>query len=231
MVLGIDLGFDTAGLLQSVTSMGKTFLILFTFLILMIPIFITILNMITYNIRFRIRQITGSKKIIIDDWAKEVKGANGVEHWRIKGKKINVPVPPPNAIEINNKGKMVVEAYLTAEGELKYIEDKTQEVDSFQPLLSKDREFYINQMRKAEERRKKGIIEYVPVIASGLVLVLVMGLMFAFWEDITDPMVKVSQQNAVISQENGKTIQILQEMIQKKQIIVQAPQHTEPPPN
>ena len=149
-----------------------------------------------YKHNVRVRILTGDKTLIVDDKAKEVKTRGGVLKWKLRKMRDFVPVPPKDAIHLTKRGKYAVEAYYTPEKEYKYIIDKgiAGDTSGFNPLSTKDREFYANEMREAELYRKKAIWEYIEKLAPYAVMLVMFIMFLVFYQDIAAP--SIEMQNA-----------------------------------
>jgi len=171
---------------------------------------------IKFKHNVRIKEVVNGRKIIFDDRAKDILD-DGVAYWKLMKRKDIISVPPPEAIELSNKGKKCVECYRTETGEYIYSKDiadikgvpntllqikdkgvrekeiadwkeKNKVIDSFQPFTSKQRLILINQLKKAEAKRKKDWKDMIPSIVSiGALLILVVSLMI-FYADMAKPL-------------------------------------------
>jgi hypothetical protein len=87
-----------------------------------------ILDYISYNIKVRVRVVAKNRKIIIDDRAKIVNDKeDGVRYLRLRARRHNIPLPPAESIEVDNKGKYNIEVYYTDSEEYQYVIDKLDE--------------------------------------------------------------------------------------------------------
>ena len=76
-----------------------------------------------FKIKFRIRELTDERVIIFDDLAKEYENKKK-ERWLVLWKKkVNVQLPPSQVIDVDNKGKKVIEAYLLPGGSFVWCKD------------------------------------------------------------------------------------------------------------
>ena len=181
---------------------------------------ILVYQVIRYKHIFVVRKITGTKTLIVNDKAREWKDDKGVTYWKLMRMKDVVPLPPPDAISITKKGKYVVEAYRNEHGEYQYIYPSSgSDVSFFQPLTTNQRLILVEQIRKANSKRKMSWMEYTPLIASSATLIIVLVLVFSFWKDVTQPAVAASQSNANAAETNSQTVLLLQDIIQKRQMI------------
>jgi len=209
-----DIGamFSTSGIGDQILTV---ILILFLLLIVAAVAFLVMI-VIKFKHNVRIKEVVNGRKIIFDDRAKDILD-DGVAYWKLMKRKDIISVPPPEAIELSNKGKKCVECYRTETGEYIYSKDiadikgvpntllqikdkgvrekeiadwkeKNKVIDSFQPFTSKQRLILINQLKKAEAKRKKDWKDMIPSIVSiGALLILVVSLMI-FYADMAKPL-------------------------------------------
>ena len=71
----------------------------------------------------RIKHLTGTKKLIVYDKFRIFKSVDGVKFIQLMRRKEVLPVPPPDAIELNINGTMAVDCYYTEDGEYIFSED------------------------------------------------------------------------------------------------------------
>jgi len=152
-----------------------------------------------YKHRMVVRQVTRDKLYIIYDKVKVIK-IEGVDYWQLKKLKDIIPVPPSYAIDITKKGKFFVEAYRNENAEYVYIKDSVDKANFFQSLSTNQRLIWINQIKKAHSKKKAAWQDFAPLIASGMILIVITAILFGFWEDITKP----SLQALKINQEREK---------------------------
>lgn len=99
------------------------------FIFVMSIVFILIMFFKIFKHRIVIKELANEGRgTILFKRAKEYKDKDGITWWRLfnekdKEKKL-VPVPPPEAIELTNKGKKVVHCYRTQEGEYIFVKDR-----------------------------------------------------------------------------------------------------------
>jgi len=181
-----------------------------------------VVMILRYNIKVRVREIIGGKTRIIDERAREVKDNEGVLKWKLLWRKHHLPIPPPEAIHLTNKGKYSVEAYYLPEGEYKYVMDNGVDIEklsNFEPLDTSDREFYASEMREAEEYRQKSWKDYILPIAGLMTILAVLIVMLVFWEDIAKPGITIVDKAAGISATQHETAIIMRDILQNRQQI------------
>jgi hypothetical protein len=207
--------FKTTSTIYNITL----YVILFSFII---GIIVLIYFIKKYKHFFRVRELTGDKTRIIDDKAREIKDDTGVVKWKLLKRRHFVPVPPPEVIHLTSKGKLSVEAYYTQTGEYKYIVDNgidNKIKSTFQPLTTEDREFYANEMRKAESYRKKSMFDMIKDALPLISLLLIFILMLVFWEDIAKPGITIVEKAGEIAKSQEETTRMLRDIIQDRQTI------------
>ena len=175
-----------------------------------------------FNIKVRIRELTGNKtKIIVDDKARVTKDAEGTIWWNLFKSKVNIPPAPADSIDISSNGKKVVEFYKTEDGQFVPINDATMTVDGFlfEPLTTSQRSILVGQIRKAEARKKQGWKDVlVPIVALGALVLLVVSLM-VFWGDLAKPVLEMGEQQASMVNSMTSLVNRIDTVINDKQIL------------
>lgn len=234
---------DWRGLLSTVGDIA------FWLVALVIILAITLYLMFVANFKHkvRIKEITNGRKIIFDDRAREVE-VDGVKFWNLLKKKDIIPVPPPEAIEINHMGKKCVEVYKTEYGDYRFAKDtakieeppkeileikdtvkreeglkKWQEenkiIDTFHPLTTKQRVILISQIRKAQEKKTKKWQDMILPIAGIAALVVIVVALMIFYEDMGKPLLAMADRQTTYEAQKTEQLQILKEIKLGIQII------------
>ncbi|MBD3253128.1 hypothetical protein GF386_05325 [Candidatus Pacearchaeota archaeon] len=191
--------------------------------------------MFKHRVRLRIVTKKDRPNVIQDFRARKVI-VDGVSYWKLLTFKRYdpLPVPPPRAIDITNKGKLITEArYYTGTGEYEYLVDDV-ESKRFQPFTTNQRLSLINQIKKANSKKKATWQEHLPTIVSIAGLVIMLTLVFVFWKDITQPSLNAMSKADSITDKQLEIMKVWQEIIQKKQLISEkeiADNLPDPPPN
>jgi len=167
--------------------------------------FIGVVSKFKYKVR--IREIVNGRKVIIDDRARLVK-KDGLEYWQLMKLKDKLPLPPPEVIDIDNKGKRVVEVYRTEKGEHFWVHDN-HIVKDFQPITTEERAFLINSYKRSEERRGKKWTEHLPMLAGLAALVLIVICLMVFYNDMAKPLLEMGEK---YNANKELDLQILQEV-------------------
>ena len=84
--------------------------------------------LLKYKHKVRLKQCTATGKLIKDTKAREYE-EDGVKYWRFLYKKMYAPVPPAVAINIDKRGKLCAECYVTETGEVIWIKDEWKEAN------------------------------------------------------------------------------------------------------
>ena len=193
-------------------------------------------------------QVVNGRKIIIDDKAREFKDRDGVMYWQLLRRNEKIPVPPPEAIEIDNKGKKCVEAYRTETGEYVFAQDRgniqeipkqllkikndaerkekieewkksNRVIDAFQPLTTKQRVILVNQIRKAQEKKTKRWQDYIlPIAGIGALVIITIALM-VFYADMAKPLLDMADKQNNYATIQKEQLQILKEIKNDIQVI------------
>ena len=178
--------------------MDLTYIIIWGFFgIVLIGLLLFWLSYRSYDYQVRIRQVTGTKvKLIADGVGKIKKDEDRVEYLSLFNKVCNLnalPLPPNEAIDYNPKKKRkVVEAWYDEENGITYINDDGKAL-GFQPLTTKQRSMFVNQIRKKEARKVKKWTDNIPLIAGLTTLVLIIVVVLLFWGEAIKPIQAAAQ--------------------------------------
>ena len=145
-----------------------------------------IITLLTYNIKYRVRLVTGGANIVFDDRAREVKVKGVVKEWQLLRRRHKVPIPPSEVISPTKKGGLTVEAFYTPEGQYEYAQPAF-EVKSIDPLSSDDKTFYASQYKDSLKYKTMDWNSIIMVATSGAVLVTVLVIALIFVKDIVAP--------------------------------------------
>lgn len=251
--------------------------------IIAIGITMTLFLFIFFELQYKhnviIKEIVSGRKIVRKYKAKDYIDKDGVKWWRLAKEKIKsrklMPLPPEQAIEIDQKGKKWVECYRTEGDELIFLKDtskmetfpeeliakipdeikkitdpaerkeeeekwkkKVKEdwmkehnvVEPYQPLTTKQRLIYVNNIRKAESRKAfSWQQQLVPLASIGLVCIIVISLI-VFWGEIAAPAITANSQAVEISKNQLEMTKLLREIKTGQQYIGDQPSPEIPPP-
>ena len=191
--------------------------------------------------KFRIKEVINGRKVIFDDKAREFKNSEGVTWWQLYKKKIKMSMPPPEAIEIDNKGRKCVEAYRTEAGELIYALDKAKiqdvpkevlqikdigekeqalkkwreennVIDAYQPYTTKQRLIMISEHKKALMKKTKKWQEYIMPIAGIAALTIIVVSLMIFYGDMGKPLLEMADKQNNYANIQKEQLLVIQEI-------------------
>lgn len=179
------------------TSSALDLVMYIILLIVLLALGFYINSILQYKYKVEVIMNTGGKDVAIDDKAKEIKDSSGT-YWKLFKLKETIPAPPSEAIYLNNKGNIKSRCIYSKEGSFEWIDAtipaKKKDSDlhnNFDVLTTKHRSILVNQIIKAEERKKKNWKEYIPMIAGLGAIVILVVCMLIYWEQIVRPVVEV----------------------------------------
>lgn len=201
---------------------------------LMVIMLIILLGLISFlvleNVRYPyfvvIRELGANRKIIHYDKGAETE-SNGVKYLQLRRRRDLIALPPSEAIEITRKGKKHIEMYYNPqEQSYTYLYDTNKPEASFDALTTNQRISLVNQTVKAFARKQKTLSEILAQYAAMGALVIIVVSLFIFYGDIAKPVLDMGgqvsgfmQEATKIADKQAETTAMLQEIIQKKQII------------
>lgn len=211
-------------LLQAAATGTDFMMITLTVLIIIIMAvfviwFIWFFRKFEHKITIRKKTKGNTDKIIFDKYryVKKKGEAETIQLWSTKEYK---PTPPDDAKDFTKKGKEYVECYESDTGEFKYIEaDEKLSIPTFTAIDTDDKEFYANAFVQAQKLKRKGILEFLTENIGLIIIVLIFLITLAFWEEITLPMIKVSEANKDIAIAQAEILENLESIIRDRQYI------------
>lgn len=204
----------------------------------------------SFKHKVRVKDVVNGRKIISDEKAREFKDRDGVVYWQLLRKRQLIPVPPPDCIEIDKRGRKCVEAYKTETGEFVFAKDtasisgvpkeileiKNKEeraekikewqeenniINAFQPLTTQQRILYLNQLKKAEAKKTKPWQDYIlPVAAIGALVILVVSMMI-FYGDMARPLLDMADKQNAYAKIQGEQLKMIKDIKNNVQTLTQ----------
>jgi hypothetical protein len=199
-----------------------------------------IYRLTAYNKECVIKNVTGGGTPLREkDWAKQKKDKEtGALYWRLKKRKLTIPRPPAKAIGMTRKGKEYAEFYDVGQNNLvpidasisSFTEDKNF-IEAYQPVTETQRSFIINQIKKSQLMKTKGLTELLMMATPYIALVMILAIFLLFLNDGMKPIIE----QAKIAQEGTKTFlqaaQLLSDKCGNVQVIGSRPLGNFTPPN
>lgn len=178
------------------------YLLIFLILILIGVVIYIIVDRRKYRHLVEVRELSKGRKLIYHDKAKDYKGKDGGNFWKLKKEKDSVKrylsVPPDEAIELNNKGQKCVTIYRDDTGSYQYQVDGTNNLGSevdIQPLKTNHRITMMDNFKKAQERSPgQFLMKYGVPLGFGLLCVILLVSVLIFWGEIAKPAVEIYRQ-------------------------------------
>ncbi len=188
---------------------------------------VIILFILSFKHHVRIREYGANGVMsIIDDRAKEVKDKDGNLVLKLRKKRVKIPMPPKEAVDINQKGKWVIEVYRLSSGVYQYcntvqnekdLKETTKEINAFEPLTDTKKIFYLNQIAKAKKDEGLDKEKLFMTLGSLAFVLILVGIVIFGWADFMEPVQQTAVQMYEIAQTQAEITRMLQEMIQNKQ--------------
>lgn len=172
-----------------------------------------------FVVRVRLRVLTSSYDKIIDTvgrFRKDKDGVEGLEIWRYKLKRL--PLPPPEALGITGTGKYAVEIEIDDSGSARYIAIEKNK-RKYEPFDTNDQLFYLNEMRKAAQRKKMALSEILLQLAPITAVIIIFVISLVYWGEVMQPAIDFGKDNAKIATTQKETVEILRDIMRKEQLI------------
>lgn len=159
----------------------------------------------SFKFRIRIREIINGRQIVSEDRAKRKKDRDGIYWWKLRKLRVKIPEPPSECIDINRKGKKVLELFRADDGSFipisvnfDYTAWKKEQLDSkkveaFKPFSSNQRAMYVHELRESETYKKKKLGEILMGLAPYIAIVLILVIFMLFFGEVVKPIGSLSE--------------------------------------
>lgn len=198
--------------------------------------------MMQFKHKLRVREVVNGRMIVFDDKAREMKTKEGLVQWQRKKNGHRMDPPPPEAIEIDRKGRKCVEVYniggdryvyaidsgKASELNIKkfdYIKDpekrkkaqdewcrKNNIIAAFEPYNSTQRTIMVTQHRKAIEKKRKNWQELILPIAGLASLTILVISLMIFWGDMAEPLLQMADKLKGFQEVTTEQLEILRDI-------------------
>ena len=153
-----------------------------------------------HKYKVEIMLLTGGKDVARDDRAREIE-VDGGKFWKLLKSKALIERPPAKAIYTDSKGRVRARCFQTDADNYVWqssetpdgIKDKDKYFENYSPLTTKQRGILVHQLRKSEDRKRKNIKEYIPMIVGLGSVVIIIVCMLIYWENIAKPAVEINK--------------------------------------
>jgi hypothetical protein len=166
----------------------------------------------SFKVNVIIREITNKRRYVTSDKAK-VKILDGVEYYYLRSRRVYLNIPPPEALEITNKGKFFCECYHDGSAGKKtgysWIKDDTNDLlnlddDTFKPLSTQRQSQLVNRIRRAEARKGADIWMKAAPIVMSMVMVMMLAIPFIFYGELSKANTEAMQETLKITSMQAK---------------------------
>ena len=200
--------------------------------VLVLAIIGFMLYRMSFNCKVRIHYLTQGKDQLSDKRGKILKDRrDGIEKLVIAMgmfRTLKMPSPPPEATALDLKGKRCFMVEMGDDGSKRFIVRKRSEgKNEYIPLSTNDRVFYLNEDEKRLQRQKKSIADLIAAAIPYIALVIILGMLLAFWGDVVKPL---REENAAwrqytndMTQKQAEITGMLKEIIKKEQVVPSEP--------
>lgn len=244
MVEGIEQTIGNIATTSMDALSASVYPIIWTLLGIVLVIFVV--YYLSFRHKIRVRLLTSQGSVPYDDKAREVL-VDGVRFWKLMKRKDVIPVPPKEGLsilgrDILGKPKYYAEVYWSEEdGYVNILDNITKENlreniygldehgevkpiagDAFKPFTPQQRSLLVQQIRKAQDRKKKGLLDYITQLAVPLALVALFMMVLLFWEDIAKPGREMASLNVQMQEKNQQLLGELSEISAQNARVVQA---------
>lgn len=181
--------------------------------------------------KFRAWEELNSGKVWREFKAKEYKDRDGVTKWSLWegfaktlfANNKRFPKPPKNALYPDNKGKVVGIGYIKNdmvifpdEIETEFSEDKLKSL-KIEAFSSEDKSVLVNELRTAEEYKKKKLGDLVLAAAPYMAMVIIVVCFMLFFNKTVQPSIEMGNQNLQIMEKYDAMISKLDVLINNRQ--------------
>jgi len=179
----------------------------------------------TWNIKARIRYGTNTFDKVKDIKAKYDKKKDKVIFKETLFKRFNMPMPEKDCVSLGSNGGDLIEVTIKPDGSKEYIKiTKNPVAEAVHEVLnSKDKIFYLHELEKREQRKKKSLGEILLTLAPLLAIIIIIAMVLSFWGSVMEPFnerMKDAENFELKMMEHLTTTQQgLNEILSKEQII------------
>lgn len=198
--------------------------------LLMAPLLVMMWYFKTYNIQVTIKEVIGNSKTFMEHKKRaRIKVENGIAYLAIGGKinerRIQIKEPPAEALSFTKKGKKCITIFLHGNNPVYEITSPDSIPEKYkQEFFDTDAQtMYVNQLKKANSRDRKTILQTVSDHAGLIALTLIVICGLAFFDQVAAPMIKFQENQAKIEEKQADTIDALnalyRHVVENEQVI------------
>ena len=157
--------------------------------------------------------------------AKEYTNKDTIVKWRLWGSWQVTSKPPSKSTFQNEKGKMVavgflIDNHIVWSDEIKIdVSDGKLKSINFDPLVSEDRAVLVQELKSAEDYKKKKMGDLIAAAVPYIALIIILVSFMIFFGEVVQPSVTISNQNVVIMDKFDNLIERLDVMINNRPLL------------
>lgn len=241
-MVDFNIGSSLSGVYNIAADLGRALPYIMGFIILVI-IGLWFYFDKQYNKKVVLFKIVGDGFRLITDRAKLIKDSNGVPFWKLKTLKVKADVPNDNCM-VASKGGETAFGYITSTGQItwaapEYHPDKlmrkvhekgetsldAEEVKhydflkTFRPITTTQRASLAYQIEQAKLEVKLNWQQHLPLIISGVVLLLVMVVFMMFFGKVMEPIISAAEVVNSGKQVDLEIVETLERINQRLQVL------------
>lgn len=152
------------------------------------------LYLLSFKIPVRVYEKTNAGYTYVDTKARQFKTKDGVTKWRLlKWIKETHPAPNNDLIFLSSKGKPSAEAIRERGGFVQFVK---RDLNGKMPtvITGEEIQMTVNEMRRAEEYKKKKFSDLLKDIFPYIVLAMILIIFMVFFNDVVQPSVEYGNQ-------------------------------------
>jgi hypothetical protein len=163
----------------------------------------------TYKHTLIVKRLAGNAKLVSSEKMRLIENLDGSKDFQLLGSR-RLPRPPENALNLNAKGGYVIEAYYDG-NQYHWIIDTTTQADMphLKPFTQNHRTFMTLENAKADRDEGSDWKKHLPMIAGGLVIVIVLFMAYMTYENWNETAVQLNAQNVQIANSNVEIAEII----------------------
>lgn len=181
-----SIGFSGSSLMSGMDALTTMFIYMFITAFVGAILFGCI-YLLSFKIPVRVYEKTNAGYTYIDTKARQFKTKDGVTKWRLlKWIKETHPAPDNDLIFLSSKGKPSAEAIRERGGFIQFVKrDLTGERPTV--ITGEEIQMTVNEMRRAEEYKKKKFSDILKDIFPYIVLAMILIIFMVFFNDVVQP--------------------------------------------
>ena len=173
----------------------------------------------TFKHTLIVKRLAGRGKLVSNYKMRIFDNPDGSKDFYLMGNR-KLPRPPEEALNLNANGGYVLEAYYDG-NQYHWIVDTTTtaEMPEVRPFTQDQRTFMVLENQKADRDEGSSWTKYLPQIASGLVIIIVLFGSYMVYENFNETMIELNAQNVQISNNNVEISRIMSRVDERLQTI------------